>query len=104
MQAGGRRFDPDRLHGAWVALGVVTARVGVSDRACCVTAVGRGVWGLASVRRGDLAGVDVVFVDCESGSGAFLDAQDVSGGLDGMASAVRFGRAWEVRDGLAWVV
>jgi hypothetical protein len=40
---------------------------------------GRGVWGLASVRRGDLAGVDVVFVDCESGSGAFLGARDISG-------------------------
>jgi hypothetical protein len=50
------------------------------------------------------AGFVVFFGDCESGSGAFLDAQDVSGGLDGMASAVRFGRAWEVRDGLAWVV
>ncbi len=67
---------------AWMA--VVTERVWVRAARACVTAVGRGVacvvWGV------------VFFIDCESGSGASLDAQDVSGGFGGTAYVVvRFG-------------
>jgi len=68
------------------AIGLGSGRVRVHH--CCWA--GCAAWGLM-----------VFFGDCESGSGAFLDAQDVSVGLGGIA--VRFGRAWEVRDGLAWV-
>jgi len=99
LQAGGRRFDPDRLHGAMALEGgvlVVTAMGLGSGRVAWASPLWGGVCGM---------GFDGVFFGyCESGSGAFLDAQDVSVGLGGIAVAVRFGRAWGVRDGLAWVV
>ena len=47
----------------------------------------------------------VFFMDCESGSGAFLDARDVSVGSGGaVLGRCGLGRYRGVRDGLAWVV
>ncbi len=63
----------------------------------CVTAVGRGVAYGAWWRW--------FFMDCESGSGASLDAQDVSVGFWlCCGDAVGLGAYRGVRDGLAWVV
>ena len=59
---------------------VVTERVEVRIAWACVIAVGRGV---GCAVRGD-----VFFMDCESGSGASLGAQDVSGDLGGAVSVV----------------
>ncbi len=74
--------------------------------ACHCRWAGHGVRG-SLVRSGCFLGRAglVFFMDCESGSGAFLDAQDVSVGFGG--AALRWcgsGLYREVRDGLAWVV
>ena len=100
LQAGGRRFDPVRLHQAFVllglgsssswrrllfplpALGAAGLSGGVGDRVCwcrplqSAGVAGMSVWGCP----GWDGLVYLFFGDCESGSGALLGAQDISGG------------------------
>ena len=62
-----------------------------------------GVVGPGSVRGGPGAW-RLVFLDCESGSGAFLDAQDVSGGLSHAAGCGVGLGCWGIRIDGVWVV
>ena len=54
------------------------------DRVChhsLCTARGQVVWPVAALLCRGAGGVVLFFMDCESGSGASLDAQDISGGF-----------------------
>ena len=123
MQAGGRRFDPVRLHQlGWLcgagcvvlAVFVVTERVWLFP-----AALWPGLSGLlrsgvvlqvsADAGPGAMLVCVLFFGYCESGSGAFLDAQDNSGGF--LWGLVRGDVCWwfmgvlpwGVRGWLAWV-
>ena len=87
-----------RLAGLWTGPGdVVTEKLGLgwrlarvwlllhSGRWFCVIAVGRGMGWRSVCRAGLVRRLVLFFMDCESGSGASLDAQDISAGFGGAA-------------------
>ena len=102
MQAGGRRFDPVRLHR--LGLGWVAALDGFGG-------TGRVLWigrlraaALLLGRRCAWRPVCLFFVDCESGSGALCACEGVSVGFWPDCSGgvvVVWGLCWEVRVWLA---